>query len=63
MNNEIKIKNIDFNSIEIYSIFKGEVLKYPIFRVNKENLIGNSIFLPKEIKYKIVYKDTNNKTL
>ena len=39
---KLKIKNIDFNSIEIYSIFKGEVLKYPIFRVNKENLIGNS---------------------
>jgi hypothetical protein len=63
MNNEIKIKNIDFASIEIYSIFKGEILKYPIFRANKENLIGSSIFLPKEIKYKIIYKDINNKIL
>lgn len=63
MNNEIKIKNIDFSSLEMYSIFNDEIFKYPIYRVNKENLQSDFIYLPKGIEFKVIYRDKNNKIL
>lgn len=64
MNNKIEIKKNNFKTLEIYAVYNNnEVINYPIFRINRENLLYNNVFLPKEINFKIVYKDDNNKIL
>ena len=56
-------KNKDFFSVEIIPILKNIEIYYPIFRSTKQNLQGFTIYLPENIKYKVIYKDKNNKRI
>jgi len=64
MNHKIIIpKNKDFFSIEVIPIFDNQEIYYPIFRSTKQKLQGDTIYLPENINYKVIFKDINNKRI
>lgn len=52
-----------FFSIEIIPVYNNKEIYYPIFRSTKQNLQGYTIYLPKNMNYKVIFKDKNNKRL
>ncbi|MBC9798464.1 hypothetical protein [Sinomicrobium weinanense] len=64
MNRKISINlEKDFNCIEIIPVIKGKEIYYPIFRSKKETLQGDTIYLPENINYEVIYKGKNNDRL
>ena len=64
MNHKIVLpKEKDFYSVEIIPIYNNKEVYLPLFKCKKEELQGYEIFIPENISYKIIYKDSNNKRI
>lgn len=65
MSKKINIKPMDNKAfyIEVLPLYEEKELKYPIYRTNILKKQSDYIYIPENIKLKIIYKDKNNKRL
>ncbi len=53
----------DFFTVEVLPIYNEKEIYFPIFKSMKQNLLKSFIYIPKSIKYKVIYKSRQNSQL